>query len=55
MFNGLLHGGQTLIEKDDITKYVQSFYHHLYNKDLKVENNVQIKLGNNVLEVHLLW
>jgi hypothetical protein len=43
MFNGLFHGGQTFIEKDDITKYVQSFYHQLYIKDLKVENNVQAR------------
>ncbi len=43
VFNGLLHGCQTLIEKDDIAKYVQSFYHYLYTKDLKVENNVQAR------------
>jgi hypothetical protein len=43
MFNGLLHGSQILIEKDDVTKYVQSFYHHLYTKDLKVQNNVQAR------------
>jgi len=32
-----------LIENDDIVKYVQSFYHHLYTKDLEVENNVQAR------------
>jgi hypothetical protein len=42
IINELLHGGQTLIENDDIVKYVQS-YHHLYTKDLEVENNVQAK------------
>jgi hypothetical protein len=43
IINELLHGGQTFIENDDIVKYVQSFYHHLYIQDLEVKNNVQAK------------
>lgn len=43
IINELFHGGQTFIENDDIIKYVQSFYHHLYTQDLEVENNVQAR------------
>jgi hypothetical protein len=43
IINELLHGGQTFIENDDIIKYVQSFYHHLYTQDLEVENNIQAR------------
>jgi hypothetical protein len=43
IINELLHGRQTFIENDDIVKYTQSFYHHLYTKDLELENKVQDK------------
>jgi hypothetical protein len=43
VINKLFHGEQTFIEKEDIAKDVQSFYHLLYIKDLKVKNNVQAR------------